>query len=148
MTSTKRTIGESTGLGGANLIVSKDQREIDAESMILPPEEKISKEVVNPAVAITLTRTDSSEFNIVGLLKGVEARSGSLTILIQALLPVALQGCSFCLGNERMPLVKMEYLAMEEPIAWEFENWELQAISAREIAGKSSFVVLTFGKKA
>lgn len=148
MTSTKQRMkfGDVTGLGGAKLIVSESDVEFDAESMVAPPE--------TPSRGAKLTETtvelhlqhDKDELKIIGFLKGAETGLGSLGLLMQALLPVALEGCSMAL-NKPMSLERIIFMSPgdKEGLEWKTaRRYQLQNFSIREVIGKSAIVGLSF----
>ncbi|TXH11370.1 MAG: hypothetical protein E6R04_01970 [Spirochaetes bacterium] len=144
----KRTkIGEATGLGGAKLLTSKIDKEFDAESMVAGPDEYKPPATTQTSVEMYM-RGREDEYSVVGLLKAIESSSGAMNVIVQALLPVILQGCGTLLSEELL-LEKMVFNVPDQPaMIWEFEEWTLNSISAREVVGRSAILALAFGKKA
>lgn len=150
MDTTKKRMkfGDVTGLGETKLIVSETDVDFDAESMVTPPGQFTSSPSVElgQAVIKLYLKHNDEEFQIVGLLKGVEAGVGSFGLLIQALLSVALEGCSKTL-DKMMVLQKLAVTppSNQEELEWvDARNYLLQNISIREVIGKSAIVGLSF----
>lgn len=148
MTSTKQRMkfGDMTGLGGAKLIASESDVEFDAESMVAPPEAPSRGVQLSETTVELHLRHNQDELKILGFLKGVETGLGSLGLLIQALLPVALEGCSMALKGQMI----LEKILLKSPGDKEGTEWksarksQLQNFSIREVIGKSAIVGLSF----
>lgn len=150
MDTTKKRMkfGDAAGLAGVKLIVSETDVAFDAESMVAVPVQPAPSPSIElgQAVIKLYLRHNDEEFQIVGLLKGVEAGVGSLGFLIQALLPIALEGCSRTL-DKMMVLQKLVVTppSDQEELEWvSAQNYLLQNISIREVIGKSAIVGLSF----
>ncbi len=146
-TSKRTKIGEATGLGGASLLTSKSGQEFDAESMIAGPEEYKPPVISQTSVEMYLQTEKGEEYSIVGLLKAIESSKGAMNIIVQALLPVILHGCGTVIGED-LSLKKLIFNVPGQPsLIWEFDDWVLISISAREVVERSAILALSFGKR-
>jgi hypothetical protein len=137
--------GDVTGLGGAKLIASESDVEFDAESMVAPPEAPSRGVQISETTVELHLRHNQDEMKIIGFLKGAEAGLDSLGLLIQALLSVALEGCSMTL-TKPMSLEKVIFTSPnKEGMEWKSaKGYQLQNFSIREVIGKSAVVGLSF----
>jgi hypothetical protein len=139
-------MGEATGLSGASLLVSKSDNGFDAESMIAGPDEYKPPVATQTSVEMYLS-SNGEQHGIVGLLKAIESSRHAMNIVVQALLPVILQGCGTILADQ-IALEKVIFNVPEQPpLVWEFEEWGLVSISAREVVGRSAILALSFEKR-
>ena len=148
MTSMKQRMkfGDVTGLGGAKLIASESDVEFDAESMVAPPEAPSRGVQLSETTVELHLRHNQDEMKIIGFLKGAEAGLDSLGFLIQALLSVALEGCSMTLTKPmRLERVIFTSPGNKEGTEWKsVKGYQLQNFSIQEVIGKSAIVGLSF----
>jgi hypothetical protein len=142
-------IGSGFGLGPSIIASKGTDYEFDEESMVAPPkkpEPVIPENLEQSHVAIYFSKNSDldDEYKIVGFVRGMESSPGKLIVTIRALLSVALDGCSKCLGNP-MSLELIEVFSKNSKTSeWLFRDWLLSKVAIKEISGRQAFVEFSF----